>query len=70
MLNGRVFSKAIGYVGILVFGLMLIFEVCSSFVRALFGMAMIFAAGGGLLSMAWYILIARRLVRPGRSGKP
>jgi hypothetical protein len=61
MLRGRVFSKVSGYVGMLAFSLMLIFEVCSSFVPPLFGAAMIFAAGGGLLSMVWYILIARRL---------
>jgi len=67
MLGGKVFSKVSGYVGMLAFGLMLIFEVCSSFVPPLFGAAMIFAAGGGLLSMAWYILIASRLFQLARS---
>jgi hypothetical protein len=60
MLRSKVFSKATASAGILGFGLLLVFEVCSSFVPAL-GVAMLFAMGGGLLSMAWYILIARRL---------
>ena len=60
MLRSQVFDKATAYAGVLGFGLLLIFEVCSSFVPAL-GVAMLFAMGGGLLSMAWYILVARRL---------
>jgi hypothetical protein len=65
MLRGKVFNKAAAYVGILAFGLLLIFEVCSSFVPALFNVAIVFAGGGGLLSIAWYILIARRLFQLG-----
>jgi hypothetical protein len=65
MLRSQVFSKASAYAGILGFGLLLIFEVCSSFVPAL-DVAIIFAIGGGLLSMAWYILIARRLFQLGQ----
>ena len=67
MLRGKVFSKISGYVGMLAFVLMLVFEISSSFVPPLFGAAMVFAAGGGLLSMAWYILIARRLFQLARS---
>lgn len=65
MLRSQVFSKATAYAGILGFGLLLIFEVCSSFVPAL-GVAMLFAMGGGLLSMVWYILVARRLFQFGQ----
>ena len=65
MLRSKVFSKATAYAGILGFGLLLIFEICSSFVPAL-DLAMIFAMGGGLLSMAWYILVARRLFQLGQ----
>jgi hypothetical protein len=67
MLRSKVFSKAAAYAGILGFGLLLIFEICSSFVPALFGVALIFAMLGGLLSMIWYILIARRLFQLGQS---
>lgn len=65
MLRSQVFGKVSAYAGILGFGLLLIFEVCSSFVLAL-DVAIIFAMGGGLLSMAWYILIARRLFQLGQ----
>jgi hypothetical protein len=67
MLRGKIFSKVSGYVGMLAFGLMLVFEINSSFVPPLFGVAMIFAAGGGLLSMAWYVLLASRLFQLARS---
>jgi hypothetical protein len=49
------------------FALLLIFEICSSFVPALFDVVMIIAMGGGILSMTWYILIARRLFQLGTS---
>lgn len=62
-LRGAVFSKISGCVGMLAFGLMFVFEISSSFVPALFKAAMIFAAGGGLLSMAWYVLVGHRLLR-------
>jgi hypothetical protein len=60
MLQSKVFSKAAAYTGILGFGLLLIFEVCASFAPAS-GMAMVFAMSGGILTMVWYTLIARRL---------
>src|SRR5574341_1474381 len=59
MLQSKVFNKPSAYYGILGFGLLLIFEICSSFVPALSDVVLIFAMSGGLLSMAWYILIAR-----------
>ena len=58
-------SKVTAYLGILGFGLLLVFEVCSSFVPALFNVAMLFAMSGGLLSMVWYILIAWRFFQLG-----
>jgi hypothetical protein len=61
MLRGKVFSRATAIVGMLGFALLFIFEILSSFVPALFDAAMLFAMGGGLLSLAWYILVARRL---------
>jgi hypothetical protein len=65
MLRSRIFSKVTAYAGILGFALLLIFETCSSFVPALTGVAMIIAMGGGILSMTWYVLIARRLLQLG-----
>ena len=61
MLRSRVFSQSAAYAGILGFGMLLIFEYLSSFVTGLSAAAMILAMLGGILSMAWYIMIARRL---------
>jgi hypothetical protein len=61
VLRGEVFSRATGYVGLAAFSLMLVFEILSDFVPALFDAAMIFAMLGGVASMLWYILVARRL---------
>jgi hypothetical protein len=67
MLQGRIFSKATAYAGMLGFAFLSVFEICSSFVPALFDSAMLFALVGGLLAMAWYVLIARRLFQLGQS---
>lgn len=60
MLRSKIFSKVNAFVGILGFVLLLIYEICSSFVPALSYIAIIFAMGGGLLSMTWYIMLSRR----------
>jgi hypothetical protein len=67
MLRSMVFSKITAHAGMLGFGFLLVFEVLSSFVSGLNAMAMILAMVGGLLSLAWYILIARRLFQLGRN---
>jgi hypothetical protein len=69
MLRAGVFGKATAWAGMLAFTFMLIFEVCASFVTGLSGVAMVFAMIGGLLSMAWYLLMARRFFQLGRSGQ-
>jgi hypothetical protein len=61
MLRSKVFSKATAYAGIFGFGMLLVFEFFSSFVAGLSAVAMTLAMFGGLLIMAWYVLIARRL---------
>jgi uncharacterized membrane protein len=66
MLRSKVFNKPNAYFGIFGFSLLLIFEICSSFVPTLSDVVLIFAMSGGLLSMAWYILIARRLFQLGQ----
>jgi hypothetical protein len=63
MLRGRVFSKTTALVGIASFSLLMIFEVCTSFVPTISGVAMIFAMGGGLLNIAWLVLLGRRLLQ-------
>lgn len=60
MLRGRLFSALTAWAGILAFGLLLVFEICASFVTALSVTALGIAMAGGLLNIAWYILTARR----------
>jgi hypothetical protein len=61
ILRSQVFSKAAAYVGIMGFTMLLVFEFFASFVAGLSAVTMTLAMFGGLLSMAWYIMIARRL---------
>lgn len=61
MLKGEVFPKAAAYAGMLGFSILLLFEILTSFFSGLSESAMLLAMVGGLLSMVWYILIARRL---------
>lgn len=66
MLKGRIFSKATALIGMIGFSLLMIYEVCASFLPALSGVAMIFAMLGGILNVAWLILLGRRLLRLAR----
>jgi hypothetical protein len=66
MLRSGIFSKATAYAGIVGFGLLLVFEFFSSFMTGLTVVTMILAMIGGLLSMIWYLLIARRLFQLGQ----
>ncbi|MEA4907290.1 MAG: hypothetical protein VB089_06715, partial [Anaerolineaceae bacterium] len=68
MLRGRVFPAAAGYVGMLGFGCLMVFETLAAFVSGLSTAVMLLAMVGGLLSLAWYILIARGLSRLERAG--
>jgi hypothetical protein len=61
MLRGGVFSRSAAYAGMTAFSFLLIFEILSDFVTVLFEAAMIFAMIGGIASMVWYIMVARRL---------
>jgi hypothetical protein len=67
MLHSKVFNQATAYAGVLGFGMLLLFEFFSSFVAGLSSITMILAMIGGLSSMAWYILIARRLFQLGQN---
>ena len=66
MLRSKIFSKANAYAGMLGFGLLLISEICSSFIPAVEDVVMIVFMFGGFSIMVWYILIARRLFQLGR----
>lgn len=63
MLRGGIFSRASAVIGLVAYACLFIFEICSSFIPALFSQAMIFAMTGGILSLVWDIMIARRLLQ-------
>jgi hypothetical protein len=67
MLYSGVFSKVTAYAGMLGFGMLLVFEFITSFLVGLSAATMGLAMVGGILSMAWYILIALRLFQLGRT---
>ena len=48
LLHGGIFSKLSAYAGILGFGMLLVYDVCQSFVPALSGIALLFAMIGGI----------------------
>src|SRR6266508_2077744 len=63
MLRGGIFSKLTAYAGVLGFGMLLVYEICQSFVPGSSSFALIFAMIGGILNLVWYGLIAHRLFR-------
>ncbi len=66
MLRRGIFSKAASYSGILGTVILFAFTLWATFVPASYKTALVFAMFGGLLSMAWLILIARRLFQLAR----
>ena len=63
MLRGKVFGKVTALAGIVGFALLSIFEVCTSFIPVLSGVAMIFAMGGLLLNVTWMFLLGLRFLQ-------
>ena len=66
VLRGGIFGKLTAWAGILAMGTMLIFNTIAAFLPENFDVAMMLGMFGGLLSMAYYILLARRLFQLGR----
>ena len=66
LLRGGIFGKVTAWLGVAGFGLMLVFFVLAAFVPASFTTAIVISAPGGLLLMAYHILIARRLFQLAR----
>ena len=63
MVRGGIFSKRSAWVGILGFGMLLIYEIFQSFIPGAASFALIFAMLGGILNLVWYGLIAQRLFK-------
>lgn len=66
MLRGGIFSKGTAYAGILGGTCLAIFTIWTTFVPALFEVAMLLAMIGGIASIVWYVLTARRLYQFGK----
>lgn len=66
LILGGVFHRATGWAGLVGTICMLSFTTWVTFVPTGFGLAMPIAAVGGLLSLAWYALLARDLLRLAR----
>jgi hypothetical protein len=65
MLQGRIFSKINSYAGIAGNALMLVYVVLVTFAPAVKEMALAFALPGGLLLLAWLVLLTVRLFQLG-----
>ena len=65
MLRSEHFARATAVTGLLGGALLLTFELVSDFIPALFAMSLFIAMAGGLLSLVWYVLVGRDLVRLG-----
>lgn len=65
MLRSQDFARATAVTGLLGGSLLLAFEIVSDFIPALFGISMFIAMAGGILSLVWYILVGRDLLRLG-----
>jgi hypothetical protein len=63
MLNGGVFSKATACLGIVGYSLFIIYFVLVTFIPGAGSMAMALATIGGLLTIAWLILFAIKLLK-------
>lgn len=66
MLRGGVFSKWTAWIGLLGFGCMFVFFILAAFAPALYAAALMLAMFGGLLLMAYHIMIARKLFQLGQ----
>lgn len=69
MLRGEVFGRATAWVGLIGFTLLSIFTVWATFIPVLYGIALYgLAMPGGLLALAWFVLVARGLFKLARGG--
>jgi hypothetical protein len=66
MLKGRVFARVTAWVGIVGITLLVIYTIGSTFIPEVEAAMMAFALPGGVLMMAWNVLVARKLFQLSR----
>jgi hypothetical protein len=67
LLQDGIFGRITAWLGLLAMGCMLVFNSLAAFAPASYSLAMMFASLGGPLSMAYYIMLARRLFQLGKA---
>jgi hypothetical protein len=65
MLRGRLFGRAAAYTGMIGISLLLVYIIGSTFTREPSGILMAMAMPGGLLMIAWNVMVARGLLQMG-----
>lgn len=68
MLEGKVFSRLAAWTGITGTSLLLVYVVGTTFALAPTGVLMVVAMPGGLMMIAWNIMVARKLFRLAATG--
>ena len=66
MLRSAHFARATAVAGLLGNAALLAFEIASAFIPALFDASLLIAGAGGVLSLVWYVMTGRDLLRLGR----
>jgi len=69
MFKGKIFSRATAYTGMIGISLLLVYVVGSTFLPGPIGVLMAIAMPGGLLMIAWNVMVARKLLQLGRGAK-
>jgi hypothetical protein len=68
MLRGGIFGKATAWIGMIGFTFLSIFTIWATFIPVLYDVAFYgFGMVGGLLALAWFVLVALNLFKLGRS---
>lgn len=67
ILKGTVLKRYLGFIGIIAFSFLLIFEIMSSFISSLYDQAMIFAMIGGISALVWFALLGAGLLKHSKS---
>ena len=70
MLRSRVFGRTNAYAGIVAFALLMIFTLWATATSTMGTFALIVAMVGGVASVVWYVLMARRLFQLSRGSEP
>jgi hypothetical protein len=66
ILIGGILKKSTGIIGLIGCSFLLIFEIISSFIGTLFHESIIVAMIGGIMTLAWYVLIGLGLLKNSR----